>query len=430
MAYHRGYDDYDPYGNYGRRGYGGDDYRGWDDGYRGRDDDYRRSYDDGPDRGWDRQFGGGDRSFGGSRGGRGGGGGGGRFDRRGGGGKGGPRGGGRGGGGKRPGGGGGKDSGPPKRSRDDCNWMKADQHQMMQSLFMETKPENLEEEWLFVVCPPGKRRLLVAADGITQNYNNGGMAGSKFKSCLPNGSQVFDEVHKIEDLIVLDTIYNSEDKKYFIIDLLHWRHYPYYDTEAEFRFFCLADKFSQLKNPTEITSDNEYSLNLLPKLQCSQSSIEQALQQAKENSVKIDGLLFINKFSLYESIDSPNCLLLRLDKMETILGFPPPEGLDFVETSSKDTKKKQEQEEWKKLKAQRDAVTKEAQDQEQQDTGESEKDTAGDGIGDQGSNMENSENAEHREADREEGDVDGGWAAPVYDAAEAEVTDSIQGEGW
>lgn len=39
--------------------------------------------------------------------------------------------------------------------------------QLMQSLFMESPPEDFEEEWLFIVCPPGKRRVLVAANVST-----------------------------------------------------------------------------------------------------------------------------------------------------------------------------------------------------------------------------------------------------------------------
>ena len=52
--------------------------------------------------------------------------------------------------------------------------------------------------------------------------------------------------------------------------------------------------------------------------------------------------------------------------MEEILGFVPPEGLDFEASSSRDERKKQEQEERQKLKEQRDAVTKEAQEQLQE----------------------------------------------------------------
>ena len=33
----------------------------------------------------------------------------------------------------------------------------------MQSMFMEKMPEDFEKEWLFAICPSGKRRLLVAA---------------------------------------------------------------------------------------------------------------------------------------------------------------------------------------------------------------------------------------------------------------------------
>ncbi|RUS91915.1 hypothetical protein EGW08_000317 [Elysia chlorotica] len=361
MSYNRGYDGY---GYDDRRGYSGggwgDDYRGgggWNDGYRGR-------YDDGSDRGWDRgrdrnrdrgNYGDGDRrdrdrSFGGR-----GGGGRGGFNKRG---AGGNR------GNKRPGSG---SSGPPKKIKDDNNWEHADRHQVMQSVYMEAKPENFESEWMFAVCPTGRRRVIVAADETTQSYNSSGTSDAKFKSCLPSGSEAFHEVHKLQDLTVLDTMFDSEAKKCYIIDMMHWRHYPYYDTEADFRFYCLADKYSELKKPTEITENNEvvFLLNF-----CF-SAISRMPNFCKftdfHHSWQVEGLLFINKTSLYEPKDTSNSLWLRLDKMEEILGFAPPEGLEFEETSSRDERKKKELEERQKLKEQRDAVTKEAQEQLQED---------------------------------------------------------------
>ncbi|GFR96606.1 snurportin-1 [Elysia marginata] len=397
MSYQRGYDDYGYGGGYGgyddRRGYGGGGGGGWGDrdGYRGGggwDDGYRGGWDRDRDRG---NFGGGDRrdrdrAFGG----RGGGGGGGGFNKRGGGGRGGP-GGNR--GQKRPSSG---NSGPPKRVRDDNNWAMGDRHPAMQSIFMESKPEDFEESWMFAVCPSGKRRIIVAADETTQSYNSTGASDAKFKSCLPNGNEAFNEVHKLQDLTILDTMLNNEEKKCYIIDMMHWRHYPYYDTEADFRFYCLADKYSELKKPTEIHAENEYSLHLLPKLPCSQKSIGEALEQAKNDSVKVEGLLFINKSSLYATKDSSDSQWLRLDKMEEILGFAPPEGLDFQTTSSRDDRKRQEQEERQKLKEQRDAVTKEAQEQSVGDQGEQVEEAA------KTEEPEETPNAEAEEAGKDE----------------------------
>ncbi|XP_012942283.1 snurportin-1 [Aplysia californica] len=223
----------------------------------------------------------------------------------------------------------------------------------MQSTFMENIPENFADEWLFVVCPPGKRRLLVAAKDFTETYNSAGAPELKFRSCLPNGSHKLCDVHKIDDLTILDTVYSPEKKRFFIVDLLHWRHYPYYDTEAEFRFFVLPSKYSELDRPTEIDDDNEHPLELLEKYPCTLEKIEEVL---KSTTFKVEGLLFIKKDSLYVTKDSEEVLWLKLDKMEKVLGVKVPEGVTFANTNSRDEKRRTEQEDRKKLKLERMAA--------------------------------------------------------------------------
>lgn len=219
---------------------------------------------------------------------------------------------------------------------------------------MESMPENFETEWLFVVCPPGKRRLLVAAHESTESYNNAGAPELKFMSCLPSGSEHLGEVHKADDLTILDTVYSAEQKKFYIVDVLHWKHYPYYDTEAEFRFFVLPTKYSELKDPTEKKDTvNEYPLELLQKYPCSVQKIGEVLQEAKS---KVEGLLFIKKDSLYVTKDSEEVLWLKLDQLKSILDIDIPEGIEYAQTNSKDERKKQEQEDRKKLREARNAA--------------------------------------------------------------------------
>uniref|UniRef100_A0A0B7B4X4 Snurportin-1 n=1 Tax=Arion vulgaris TaxID=1028688 RepID=A0A0B7B4X4_9EUPU len=374
MSYYRGYDDGD-YGGYGDEAYSSryesvDRYGDREDrdrrsdrsfgrressydrrdigGYEGRrESDYERRLDVGYDRRDDfggrreRSFGSrreddrGDGSFKSRRGG------GGSFSRENG-----------GRGGKRSFGG--KSQGDfSKRFKADDNWEQSDRHSTMLSHFLETVPENFEEDWLCIVCPAGKRRVLVAASISTQTYRKDGKPDMTFKSCLPNGSPQQTEVMKYNDLTILDAVFCTQSKQFYIIDMLHWKHYPYYETEAEFRAFFLPEKYSQLKTPTELSENNEYPLILLEKFPCSDSSIEQALN---ETAYKVEGLLFINKKSIYECTDSPNSLLLRLDQLEKVLGIPVPEGLSYIRTSSEDTKWKEELIARKKLKAVREAA--------------------------------------------------------------------------
>ncbi|XP_059156383.1 snurportin-1-like [Physella acuta] len=390
MSYYGGYGDgYGGYGSYdggyGRYGggggsgggYGGGSGGGYGGGGYGGGRDRDRDRDNNRNRRDNDRYGGGGGGGGGGRrdnngGGRGGRGGGGKYG--GGGGR-----GNRGRGGKREYSGGDRDYGNKRFREEEDNWLESDRHGLMQSLFMESPPEKFEEEWLFIVCPPGKRRVLVAANDITQSYNNAGAVDLKFKSCLPSGSELFTEVHKYDDITILDTVYSPEKKRFYVVDLLHWKHYPYYDTEAKFRFFCLPDKFSQLKEPSVVTENNEYPLELLPKLPYSRSNLETALKSTEH---KIEGLLFINKFSTYICKDSSNCLWLKLDQMEKILGIPVPEGINYATTNTRDENKKAEQEERKKLRAHREAA-RERQEEESRKLAEAEQAAEGDKSGEE-----------------------------------------------
>uniref|UniRef100_A0A2C9M5E1 Snurportin-1 n=1 Tax=Biomphalaria glabrata TaxID=6526 RepID=A0A2C9M5E1_BIOGL len=87
----------------------------------------------------------------------------------------------------------GSDRGNDKKRREieviEDNWL--EKHPMMQSVFMDNAVEGLNQDWLFVVCPTGNRRLLVAANDVSQSYDNEGKPDLKFVSCLPNGGPEF-----------------------------------------------------------------------------------------------------------------------------------------------------------------------------------------------------------------------------------------------
>ncbi|CAG5118719.1 unnamed protein product [Candidula unifasciata] len=387
MSYYRGYDYEDDrgYGGYGdgyrsryddfrerdryggrpdrdRRGGGGGGGRrdgGYDrrsGGYEGRRDDFDRRRDEYGRRreGYGGGGGGGGGRRDGSKSGWGGGGGGRRDDRRGGfrgRGRGGRENGGRGRGNKRSFGGGGGRGGSAKRPRltDIDNWGKSDRHSIMESHFLEAVPNNFQDEWLCIACPAGKRSLLVAANNMTQLYTKEGQPDLKFKSCLPNGSHLQNEVMKYHDLTILDSVYCPEKKKIYILDLLHWKHFPYYETEAEFRTYFLPQKFALLKNPGEVSENNEVNILL-------------HFHALKMISNQVEGLLFINKKSTYECSDSPNSLFLRLDQLEKFLGVSVPEGVTFTETSPNDARWKEELEERKKVQAAREQAAKEAKE--------------------------------------------------------------------
>ncbi|XP_055874332.1 snurportin-1-like [Biomphalaria glabrata] len=256
----------------------------------------------------------------------------------------------------------GSDRGNDKKRREieviEDNWL--EKHPMMQSVFMDNAVEGLNQDWLFVVCPTGNRRLLVAANDVSQSYDNEGKPDLKFVSCLPNGGPEFIANYKYDDLTILDTIYNPELKTFFVLDMLHWKHYPYYETEAEFRYFFLQDKYSELKNPTVVSERNQHAIELLQKIPYTANSLESAL---KNFGKQVGGVLFTNKTCQYLCHDNYDSLWLRLDQMENVLGLSVPDGVTFVATTDDDVRLKSELHQREKLRLDREAA-KERQDEE------------------------------------------------------------------
>jgi len=208
---------------------------------------------------------------------------------------------------------------------------------------------------------------MVAANEETEIYNSAGSPDIKFMSCLPNGSEKMVECTKVDDLTILDVVYSAEHKTISIVDILHWKHFPFYETGAEFRHFMLTGKYAELIEPTTKDTNNEYPITMIEKHPCSLSKIQEAISGA---DYKIEGLLFFKKESTYITKDTEDCLWLKLDKLEEVLGLSVPDGVQYSSTNSHDEKRREEQESRKKLRAERLAAKdkQNAEKEEQQTT--------------------------------------------------------------
>ena len=69
---------------------------------------------------------------------------------------------------------------PPKRPYAD---------QLMAGEWMKALPDDLAANWLFVMCPVGKRCLVISAKGRTMAYGRNGKCITKFPSSLPGGAR-------------------------------------------------------------------------------------------------------------------------------------------------------------------------------------------------------------------------------------------------
>lgn len=92
---------------------------------------------------------------------------------------------------------------------------------LMMSQWLVDVPADFATHWLVVPCPVGKRCLVVAGQGRTRAFQrNGYCIKSNFPSRLPGGNRRDQARHK--ESCMLDCIYNSQSKTFYILDLLAW----------------------------------------------------------------------------------------------------------------------------------------------------------------------------------------------------------------
>ncbi|KAJ0069767.1 hypothetical protein NL108_013292 [Boleophthalmus pectinirostris] len=168
-------------------------------------------------------------------------------------------------------------------------------NQLMLSEWLVDVPSDLACDWLLVVCPVGKRSLIVASKGSTAAYTKSGYCVSRFPSLLPGGNRHNSAMGK--DYTILDCIYSEVDRTYYILDVMCWRGHPVYDCPTEFRFYWLQSKVQETEGLSEI---------------------------AKRNPV--DGLLFYHKQTHYTPGSTPLVGWLRPYMVADILGIEVPVG--------------------------------------------------------------------------------------------------------
>ncbi|KAG9337015.1 hypothetical protein JZ751_029874 [Albula glossodonta] len=100
-------------------------------------------------------------------------------------------------------------------------------NQLMLSEWLVDVPPDLDTEWLMVVCPVGKRCLVIASKGSTAVYTKSGYCVNRFPSLLPGGNRHNSAMGK--DYTILDCIFSEVDRAYYILDIMCWRGHPVYD---------------------------------------------------------------------------------------------------------------------------------------------------------------------------------------------------------
>ena len=181
-------------------------------------------------------------------------------------------------------------------------------------------PEDFETNWLFIVCPIGKRCLVIASHGTTSAYSKSGVLLNNFPSLLPGGCAKTYRTSS-RDYCILDCIYHEVARTFHVLDVMCWGGHPVYDSDTEFRSYWkeskLRDEGERLSNYSRINPLTFENLTYHP---CSRESLERVL--SGKWPLEVDGLLFIHKEAHYAMGSSPLTAWLKPHMIPDVLKIP------------------------------------------------------------------------------------------------------------
>lgn len=198
-------------------------------------------------------------------------------------------------------------------------------NQLMLSEWLVEVPEDLINEWLLVLCPIGKRCLVIASQGQTKVYTRKGLIINKFPSHLPGGN--FRQKSIKSEYTILDCVFNTENKIYYILDVMCWKGYPIFDSETEFRFYWLKCKTDEVPEIKEKSTMNPFRFIPLFCYSCSLNSIQNVMNSPLPFDCQLDGLLFYHKRTTYTAGVTPLVGWLKAYMLPEILNINVPESL-------------------------------------------------------------------------------------------------------
>ena len=132
---------------------------------------------------------------------------------------------------------------------------------------------------------------MVAGRGETKAFSKSGMMVKKFPSNLPGGKRQ----GKRNSFTILDCIYSETSGTFYILDMMCWDRFQYYDCDTEFRFSWVRQKVLEDQNLGTKSKLNPYSFQTLPFYQSTRESIHQVLNSPLALSDPLDGLLIYHK---------------------------------------------------------------------------------------------------------------------------------------
>jgi len=197
-------------------------------------------------------------------------------------------------------------------------------NQLMISEKLMEIPEDFQTNWIAVKIPNGISCLVISYNGKTVSRRNDGSIIETFYSNIPGGNPLSRDS---QNYSILDCIYDEEIKTYYIRDIMCWKGYPTYDCEAEFRFFWMQTKISEIDIRT-CNRYNQYAFIPLPSCYCQPNDLAQFFNidhQLTSHCQNMVGpikppstILFYNKESHYILGSTPLCCHLSIDEAKTL----------------------------------------------------------------------------------------------------------------
>ena len=211
-------------------------------------------------------------------------------------------------------------SGPNKKRSKRKKVANPYKNQLMLSEWMVDVPEDLATEWIMVVCPVGKRSMVVAARGTTVAYSRSGYCLNCFPSYLPGGNRRVDNC--LGDSTIVDCLFDEPSQTYYVLDVMCWRSHPVCDSEAQFRRYWLQTKLREEGHRAqEVCRVNPLKFLPLQHFPCDKDTLTKLFAEPWPQ-YKVDGLLFFHKKSLYMARRSPLVLWLKVNMVQELLGVP------------------------------------------------------------------------------------------------------------
>lgn len=202
--------------------------------------------------------------------------------------------------------------------------------QLMLSEWIIDAPIDLHSHWTMVLCPPGKRVLIVAHKGKTMMFGKNGYIHRKFPSLLPGGNR-FNTSHGFQSTI-LDCIFDEGSNTLYILDMMCFKGYPLYDCQTTFRFYWIKAKLFEENdhNIMEISQYNKFKFTPCLNVPCTEDQIVKTVTSMHD--FQVDGLLFYHNDSHYIPGRTPLVGWLKTCMLPNILGIELPES--FTDTAS------------------------------------------------------------------------------------------------